>query len=348
MQQFPFSFWKAATASADLLSGADGALSINGTSVHIAAGSIKRYSSISIINNGELVIDGWNIYGSSNPGHLPTLIGCSGNCTINTGGQIVAIDNAGDTTEFYGDFDYSADTVPFDSALTPITYTRFGGYGGIGGESGGYGTIYGSDVEYGSGPYPTGHGGGGSGGYDGGNTTDAADWGVSGYGGDSANNNGATSGVTGFSVNGGTGVGGEVGSGMSVGAGGSGGSRGLSGGAVFLQVAGVATISASTIDVSGSNGGNGGDGGSASTTDDGAIGGGSGGGGAGGSGGYAWIYYKSGMGSSVNASAVITTAGVGGLTGVGGIAYDGTYLSDGYGGANGSDGVEGGSTIATY
>lgn len=328
--------------AADLMSGADGALSINGTTVNIAAGSIKRYSSISIINNGQLVIQGFSTYGTGNPGHLPTLIGCSGNCTINTGGKIVATDNAGDPDDFYGSVSYSALTVPFDSAVNPVSYTREGGGGGAGGETGGYGTIYGSDVAHGLGPYNTGHGGGGAGYVDGGNTTDAEDWGVSGAGADSSEFPGQA-GLSFGNAPGSTGnigIGGENGGGVSVGGGGSGGVRGLSGGAVYLQIAGTATIDANTIDVRGSNGGNGGDGGIAESPDDAEYGGGGGGGACGGSGGYVWIRYKTG---SVNASAAQVTGGVGGIGGVGGLGDN-----PGTNGLSASDGTIGGSSIATY
>lgn len=346
MSQFPFSFWK---SGADLMSGADGALSLNGTILFIPAGSIKRYSSISIINNGELVIQGYDTYGTSNPGYLPTLIGCSGNCTINTGGKISAQDNAGALDDYYGDTDYSAPTVPFDSALTPITYTRFGGVGGFGGETGGWGTLYGTDVEYGSGPKPTGHGGGGAGYDDGGNTQDNSLWGISGEGGNTGNGNGRSGGVSSFGSNGTVGNGGEVGTGDSIGGGGSGGARGLSGGCVYLQVAGVANIDANSINVSGSNGGNGGDGGAASTPDGNEVGGGAGGGAAGGSGGYGIIRYKSGMGSSVSVSAVTVTGGTGGVSGAGGICSQmGISYADGYPGSDGPAGVDGASDIATY
>jgi hypothetical protein len=342
---FPFAFW---TTSADLMSGADGALSINATAAYINAGDIKRYSSISIINGGALIIRGYT-YGVNN-GELPTLIGCSGNCTIQAGSSIKATDNAGDPDEFYGDFDYSAPVIPFDCVVSPVSYTRFGGVGGQGGETSGYGTIPGSDVEWGSGPYPTGNGGGGAGYTDGGNTSDANEWGDAGAGGDSTASSG-TGGpyhpVDGFSSNGFVGYGGEVGTGISVGGGGSGALRGISGGAIYIQIGGTASIPANSINVFGAEGGIGGDGGIASTGDDVSLGGGGGGGGAGGSGGYVWIRYKSG---TVNASAVVLTGGVGGAGGLGGWAdpLSPFGYADGLPGNSGSNGVDGTSDIATY
>lgn len=341
---FPFAFW---TSSADLLSGADGALSLNGTTAYIDAGDIKRYSSISIINSGQLVIRGYSYYGTANPGHLPTLIGCQGNCTINTAGQIIAQDNIGPATYFYGDKNIPASTVPFDAAIASIAYDRMGGYGGNGGETGGYGTIPGYDTGYGPDGAPTGHGGGGAGANDGSVCSDGFDWGVSGTGADSTTQtapSGMVAIIDGFSVNGADGLGGEVGSGVSVGGGGGGGTRAYSGGAVFLQIGGVATIDTGSIALMGSDGGQGGMGGQSDSPDDASYAGGGGGGGYGGSGGYGWIYYKSG---SVAADAVWVSGGIGGAGGASGIAY-GPYPVGGYPGDGGGVGVDGGFTIATY
>lgn len=345
MMQFPFGFWKP-SSSADLLSGADGVLSLNATSINIAAGSIKRYSSISLINAASINITGFPTHGASNPGYAPTLIGCSGNCTIDASSSINAAQiNAGESDDYNADTTYSAATVPFDAAINPISYDRFGGYGGNGGETGGWGYTFGYDIGVGPDVLPTGHGGGGSGYADGGNTTSDQLWGTSGYGAESTAA-GQTSYVyptsVGFGASGSDGAGGEVGGGISVGGGGSGGLRGLSGGAVFLQIAGTASITG-TIDISGQSGGNGGAGGVASSPDNGAYGGGGGGGGAGGSGGYAWIYYKSG---SVAASILINGGGGGG-SGGGGLA-DGPAPVEGFTGTYGTDGLDGGSTVATY
>lgn len=325
----------------DLMSGADGPLSLNGTVAFVAAGAIKRYSSISIINNGELVIQGFTTYGTSNPGYAPTLIGCLGNCTINTGGKIYVTDNAGDIANYYEDANYSAATIPFDCVVNPITYTRFGGFGGMGGETGGWGTWGGSDYQ------PTGHGGGGSGLSNGGDTDISYDWGASGYGSDSG-----TQGFVGptypvgydFGSAGIAGLGGEVGSGQSVGGGGSGGLRGLSGGALLLQIGGTANIATGSIICDGSPGGAGGNGGVADSLDDGSYGGGPGGGGCGGSGGYCWIRYKTG---TVSATAVSYNGGSGGLAGAVGVAT-GPAPSDGFPGQDGAPGTSGGSDIATY
>lgn len=328
------------------MSGSDGALSLNGTVAFIAAGAIKRYSSISIINSGELVIQGFTTYGLSNPGYAPTIIGCLGNCTINTGGKIYVNDNAGAPGDYYQDTNYSASTIPFDCVVNPITYTRFGAYGGYGGEAAGWGSIPGSDY------VPTGHGGGGSGYYDGGSVDTAYDWGGSGYGSASG-----TQGQVGptypdgydFGSNGFAGNGGENSGGPSVGGGGSGGLRGLSGGALVLQVGGISNIDSGVIIATGSDGGVGGNGGTCSSPDDAGYAGGGGGGGAGGGGGYVWIRYKA-TGSTVSATAVVYTAGSGGLAGVGGVASPGSPGgdNDGYAGQDGSPGLDGSSDITTY
>lgn len=340
---FPFAFW---TTSDDLMSGADGALSINGTAVYINAGDIKRYSSISIINGGALIIRGYDY--DVNNGEIPTLIGCAGNCTIASGGQISATGNAGDPAEFYGDFDYSAPVIPFDCVVSPVSYTRFGGYGGAGGESGGWGTIYGIDETWLG--YPTGNGGGGAGYTDGGSTSDGNPWGDAGYGGDSSISSGIGGPyhpVDGFGSNGFIGYGGEVGSGTSVGGGGSGALRGLSGGAIYIQIGGTASIAANSFLVYGMDAGGGGDGGAASTPDADSYGGGGGGGGKGGSGGFVWIRYKSG---TVNVAAVNYVGGVGGVGGLGGVADPSSPFgyADGFPGETGADGDPGGESIATY
>lgn len=327
------------------MSGADGALSLNGTTAFIDAGDIKRYSSISIINSGELIIRGWSYYGTSNPGHLPTLIGCRGNCTINTAGKIYVTDNAGDPVNYFEDANYSAATIPFDCVVSPITYTRFGGFGGAGGETGGWGTWGGFD----GGVVVTGHGGGGSGLYNGGDVEISYDWGASGYGSDGSAGAGAASTVVpefdGFGASGFIGTGGEVASGIGVAGGGSGGLRGLSGGALYLQIGGTANIDSGTIVCDGSPGGNGGDGGAAYSPDDAAYGGGPGGGGAGGGGGYCWIRYKTG---TVSLTAVSANGGAGGLTGAVGSGGAGPFPSDGFPAQDGTSGVAGGSDIATY
>lgn len=336
---------------ADLESGVDGPLSINGGVAFIDAGDIKRYSSMLIINSGELVVRGWTTYGILNPGNIPTLIGCQGNCTINTGGKITAVDNAGDEIDFYGDVDYSAPVVPFDAVVNPITYTRFGSFGGAGGETGGAGTFPGADSAiFGPGMNPTGHGGGGAGSTDGRNTTDVHDWGDSGDGGNSTAGLGPTGiwpALSNFSSAGVSAYGGEVGVGDSIGDGGSGGLRALSGGAIYLQIGGTANIDANSIDVTGSTGGNGGNGGYASTPVGSSIGGGGAGAGAGGSGGYGWIRYSNG---TVNASAVNYSGGLGGTGGLGGIAdpLSPFGAADGFPGSDGGVGSDGGSSIATY
>lgn len=339
--------FKEISSGADLMSGSDGALSLNGTTAYIDAGNIKRYSSISIINNGKLVVRGYSVYQATNPGYLPTLIGCQNNCTINTGGQIIAIDNAGDDLSFYGDATYSAPVIPSDCAVPSISYTRYGSFGGNGGETGGFGTNAGYDEVWP--PYfnPTGHGGGGAGFTDGGITQNDYAWGSSGAGAASGNQpavDGLYPNISGFGASGTAGLGGEVATGDSVGGGGAGGLRGISGGCVYLQIGGVASVAASSIDLRGSPGGNGGAGGLGYTLAGTAIGGGGGGAGAGGSGGTGIIRYKSG---TVSGSAVLYTGAAGGIGGAGG--PDLTLMGqDGYPGQDGNMGSDGGSDIAVY
>lgn len=324
----------------DLMSGADGDLTINGTASYVTAGSIKRYNNLTIINGGALVITGFYHTGGgsgsypTNDGRLPTIIGVAGTCTIDSTSSIDATDNAGKEDHYYEDQTYTATTVPYDCAVAVVSYVRYGGIGGAGGESGGSGAIFGYDL------YPTGHGGGGAGATDGGETSDAFPWGQAGYGGASGTY-GITNGYSpydyGFSVNGAIGVGGEVISGPSFGGGGAGGVRGLSGGAVLLQV-NVAAITG-VINIFGADAGNGGNGGVANSGDDESYGGGPGGGGAGGSGGYFWGRYKSGTFTpSINDS-----GGLGGLAGT-----PGSASNPGYDGTPGADGETGGYSIATY
>lgn len=336
----PFAFFK--STSSTWPTGADGALSINGTVVTLLAGSVKDYSSISIINNGELRII--NNLSGGNGGNDPTIIGCSGNCTINTGGQITLRRNALRSTDSGpGNFSYSVST-PAGAAIPTVSYqishSGEGGGGGNGLASGG------SD----SAGY-WGHGGGGGGLDDGGSPTSyVSGWGISGDGGDNSIGSGRTGGISaydyGFSYEGNPGAQAESGD-PCMGGGGSGGTRGLFGGCLYLQVAGTISVSGTVFYAGGDGGGNGGPGGPAGTealTLD-AYGGGGGGGGNGGSGGKIIIRYKLG---TVNAGNCSVAGGIGGLGGIGGYANGLLTANAGIDGSPGTDGNNGSTDIATY
>jgi hypothetical protein len=322
----------------DLMSGADGALVINGGGVDISAGEIKRYSSISITNSGRLYIRGAAYYFFSNDGTIPTLIGCSGNCTINTGGKIIATDNAANTENGnYGGSTFTAPTVPFDAVVTPIEYTTSYSYGGGGGSSYSSGGV---DNSYGC--------GGGGAGLDDGNSSYGAFWGTAGSGGNGTAAGGGGIGFApydGFGLMGTDGLGGETVTGLSVGGGAGGGARGASGSMVYIQVGGTISVSGVVIDTSGGNGGAGGAGGLGSSPDDDSYGGGGGGGGAGGHGGNVTIRYKSG---SITSSNVTVLGGIGALGGQGGSGLGGFGGFDGVAGTNGDNGVTGTIDIASY
>jgi hypothetical protein len=327
----------------DLLSGADGALSLNGTTAYIDAGDIKRYSSMSIINNGQLIVRGYSLGFYVNNGSSPTAIGCSGNCTINTGGKIVVKENALEPDDFGGPHTFNL-SLPWDSAVATASYSITQNLGGYGGETNGGGGIGGSDYA------TTGHGSGAGALNNGGNADTIEDWGVSGYGGDGTaaglGGGGSWPVSSGFSFTGEFGTGGETGSGISVGGGGAGGGRGAHGGCLYLQVEGTLSVNGVVIDASGSNGGVGGEGGAADTPDDFSFGGGSGGGGAGGSGGKVIVRYKLGAFVSGNCN---VAAGVGGVAGNPGIGIDNGFgAADGLPGGSGSNGNAGSTDIATY
>ena len=344
MQQFPFSFWKSGVVAPDLMSGADGALSINGTTVNIDAGDIKRYTSVSIINNGVLFVRGTSLGIATNAGTTPTIIGVSGNLTINTGGKIQLTQNSGMSEFGYIGVTFSAPTVPFDSAVNPISYTFSGIFGGEGCPNGDGSAGGGFDN------VTAGCGGGGGGDIDQyGGGAEAYDWGKAGNGGNgtgSGDGGVGSAASNGFSLDGTVGLGGEVGTGTSYGGGGGGGVRSLSGGCLYLQVAGTVSVSGTVIDIRGGNagseaGGAGGGGGYADSPDSPAYGGGGGGGGAGGNGGKVIIRYISGSITSAN---VLLDAGIGGLGGVGGTGT----TNNGQDGQAGSDGNVGTVDIATY
>ena len=339
---------------ADLMSGADGNLTLASGNYYWNAGDIKRFDNVSIASGVTIYIRGWVTYGLANTGVAPILIGVKGNCTISTGAQFIITDNAGVVGDYYGDQEYFYDSVagqpvPFDCAAGNFSYYRMGNWGGYGGETAGWGTVGGSDADLGSGP--TGHGGGG-GGYDNGGTCNNSSgyFGVSGEGGPPGN---ATSFPTpgidasdlGFGHGGNNGVGGEVGTGFSIGAGGSGGTRGLSGGCLYLQIAGTANIGSNVFWAVGQSGGDGGAGGAADSGDDtGAAGGGGGGGGAGGSGGTIIIRYKTGTIDPACAEVGGTAGGFGGIGG----STEGTGPEPWQAGGDGTAGYSGTVDIATY
>lgn len=335
--------------------GADGALSINGTTVNLAAGSLKDYSSISIINNGILEVVNDPAF-ENNDGSLPTIIGCSGNCTINTGGLIRLRQNAG--VRYSSTSATVSTTPPAGASVTPVSYSYTTSFGGSGGETGGY---YSGSANPGADSSQNGCGGGGAGGgndgsgtppgEDGGNTGDDFGWGKSGFGATGSAGGGDISGADCYGSlpqSGSVGSGGETAP-IGIGGGGSGATRGYHGGCLYLQVAGTISVTAATvvIDASGTDGGTGGDGapgGDGGTSDIGS-GGGGGGGGAGGSGGAIIVRYKSGTFTSSNCNVAAGSGGTGGIAGIGAgvsISVDGTP------GAAGSDGSTGSTNIASY
>jgi hypothetical protein len=327
------------------MSGADGPLSINGTTVYINAGDTKRYSSISIINGGSLYVRGFNELGpETNPGTQPVLIGCSGNCTINTGGTIAAVDNGLLNTDQPGyGATYTKTPVPFDCVYGPVSYSVFGGEGGAGGNNVGYGGGNDTDSFWG-------HGGGGAGYGNGANTFDDVGWGQSGQGADSGTNEFGGSSVgpyyNGYSAMGQTGGGGETSGQDSYGAGGSGGVRGVSGGCIYLQVGGTISVSGVVLLAHGNTGGDGGTGGVAQTDlPNFSIGGGGGGAGTGGCGGTIIVRYKSGSITSANCD---VTAGATGSGGLGGAATGGLGNAPGDPGGTASASSDGLVDIATY
>lgn len=321
--------------------GTDGPLSINGTNINLPAGSIKNYSSISIINNGTLTITNSL---PSNVGCIPTIIGCSGNLTINTGGKIIGRSAAGATqmSAPYTNQTFT-NTVPAGGAISSVSFDYFFKPGGAGGDassgSGGAALVYG-------------HGGGGAGDGNGGNSvavgTPSTEWGKSGDGapdnqfGNSAF--GTPAYPSSFGAMGSPGEAQEGTGGITIAGGGAGGTRGLGGNCLYLQVAGVVSVSGVVINLFGGFGGDGGNGGTAIDFTGSAAGGGGGGGGSGGNGGKFICRYKSGSITGANVSVVAGAAGNGGPGGVG----EGIVPSTGNDGIAGTGGDNGTTDIATY
>jgi hypothetical protein len=342
--QIPFSFWKVLPPGWP--TGADGALSINGTTVNINAGDVKDYSSISIINNGILNVRGYASLGfGTNNGTAVTIIGCSGNFTVNTGGVIRLIEDACGPSDVVSGSSYNA-TSPAGAVVTTPSYTAHIASGGTGGTSGIW-PFPGSDAG------GVGHGGGGSG-YDSGGNSSSGTWGTSGAGSSYGSDGGIFGGpaghkpnVAGFATTGGGGGYGEAGEGYGegFGGGGAGGVRGRNGGCLYLQVAGTVSVSGVVINASGGNGGGGGAGGGANSADYGyGYGGGGGAGGAGGGGGKVIVRYK--LGSIVSGN-INVAGGSGGPGGAGG-TDDGGGGNHGTAGNPGTNGTNGSTDIATY
>jgi hypothetical protein len=320
--------------------GTDGALVIDNTVVNLVAGSTKDYSSITIINNGQLRI----VYNLATPngGNIPTIIGCSGNCTINTGGTITANQNALDLSDDTPDSYPYSNTPPAGAVVSPVTYNAVLGEGGIGGPSG---------LGGGGSSAFQGHGGGGGGLDPGDDSLSSPNWGTSGAGGQNSDSivaPGVSPIISGFSQFGNmgeladyTGFGGDA-----AGGGGSGGTRGLNGGCVYLQVKGTLSVSGVVFQALGSNGGSGGGGGDA-LTEPGSManGGGGGGGGAAGNGGKWIIRYKLGSANAGNCNVSGGTAGPGGPQG---FAAGGDSNVDGNPGSDGAPGIAGTTDIASY
>lgn len=333
-------------AAASWPSGADGALSIDGTVVTLLAGSTKDYSSISIINSGELrIINDLTI---SNGGETPTIIGCSGNCTINTGGKITANRNAfaiNTPDQFPTTHTYSL-AAPSGSQVATPSFTTFFAAGGTGGVNGYFG------------PDPAdiyGHGGGGCGWGAAYSPQDDSLWGIAG-GGTADSVSGLDTDVitaypTHFGETGAAGTGVNVNENISTvfGGGGSGGTRGLAGGCFYLQVAGTISVSGVVFEATGQDGGDGGDGGdahNAGLTE--VIGGGGGGGGAGGNGGKIIIRYHAGSSSSANCAITCGSPGLGGIGGTATSDFDPGQAQDGSDGDAASVASDGSTDIASY
>lgn len=337
----------AGAAAASWPFGTDGDLVINNTVVNITSGSTKDYNSITITNNGQLRIV--NNLAASNGGNVPTIIGCKGDCTINTGGTIVANMNALPiNTGIVDNYTYS-NTAPAGAVISNVSYMTSLGEGGQGG-------IDGSLTHPGATSDGWGHGGGGGGDEDGfPPTSDSNRWGSSGGGGASSDGSGVgAAGIsaysTGFSQ---TGNAGEYSAEVNVlnqaiGGGGSGGTRGLNGGCFYLQVAGTLSVSGVVFEAKGAAGGVGGIGGDSETmvAAGEAYGGGGGGGGSGGSGGKIYIRYKLGSASAANCN---VTGGAGGVGGAGGTWFTAPEGgADGSSGGTGSAGNNGTTDIASY
>lgn len=321
--------------------GADGALSINGTNVNLAAGSIKDYSSISIINNGTLTLINSL---PSNVGTIPTIIGCSGNLTINTGGKIIGrcAVGAAQMSAPYTNQTFT-NTVPAGGAVSSVSFDYFFKPGGAGGAAA---------ISFGGAAAVYGHGGGGAGDGDGGPSeavgAPTTEWGKSGNGAPDNQNETPQIGISAYpNVFGNSGTQGESvegNGGVTIGGGGAGGTRGMGGNCLYLQVAGTVSVSGVVISLFGGFGGDGGNGGLSFDPTGFAYAGGGGGGGAGGNGGKFICRYKSGSITGANVSVVAGAAGSGGPGGVG----EGAIPTNGDDGIAGTDGDNGTTDIATY
>lgn len=281
--------------------GKDGALLIDGTQVDLPAGSVKDYSSISIINGGVLNFlagGAWNI------------IGCKGAFTFTDGSIITGFDGHHHGGTFTA-------TAPDGTALSyTIPASGSAGNGGVGGD----GSFSGLGL--------LGSGGGGGGGGDSDGNPGTLTGG--GKGGDS--DSGTTLGGSGGAVYDDTGSDGEFNPAVLAAAGGGGGAQGNNGQGLYFKLAGTVTVDASSyIYVSGDGGGGGGNG-----ADGINYGGGGGGGGNGGSGGKIIIKTK---GTTYPKPGQVTanrgSGGDGGLGGLGGLING----EDGSGGSEGTDGT---------
>lgn len=331
--------------------GADGALSLNGITLKVLAGSTKQWTSGSIIGGGILEIvnaaDGGDTTAiATNDGSLWTYLGFTGNLTINTGGFIRAIQNGFDHSQARG-HTYTQST-PTGAQVASVSYVGSWGLGGEGGSTNAGEHSGGFDSN------SQGHGGGGAGSVNGGNTFDDVGWGQSGVGGD--NSEGASAPTVGpfadgFSHSGIDGIPGEETSGAPdpfYGGGASGGTRGYGGGGVYIQVNGTLTVNGVTFIATGQPGGSGATGGDCNQSGAGLgsmFGGGGSGGGGGGGGGKYVIRYHAGSASSANCD---VGGGVGGPGGGRGIASGGAFNENGADGSDGEIGPDGDTDIASF
>lgn len=261
--------------------GVDGALLINGTTFNLASGSVKDYSSITIINGGIL-----NIVGSD---AAWVVLGCHGACTIDATSRV----------QYYG-FDSVLIAYPTSGPFTKtapngkaLSYSLTMGGGGNGGNG-----HPGNPPVFSSlgGLAAYGNGGGGAasqtGGHDQSDGRDAILL-EGGQGGD-GDQTGAAGAVT-LGASGDSAPPDFFGSpDGSYGPGGGGGYRGYAGGGIYFKILGVFTL-LGTIDVSGGAGGPGGSGADAIDSPQ-AFGGSGGGGGSGGPAGSIVLDYNEAIG----------------------------------------------------
>lgn len=285
--------------------GTDGALNIVALqTVNLAAGSVKDYSSITILPGGIL-----NITGSSNS---PTIIGCLGN--FNNLGTIQGIDDGrwGQPLLYSG-------VAPDSHAI------RYSPSSGNGGNAGGNASYSGGYSNYGN--------GGGGGGASNGSaaTANGGGNGAAGTGVAYAGPGGAN-----FSSIGGAGGGYNSQVINGYGGGGGGASRGQNGQVVYFNVKGN-IINAGTMLFKGADAGAYGGSGGYCTS---GYGGGGGGGSAGGFGGYV-CFRVHGMGSGTLAAGIIVNGGSQGSGGTGGHGGGGGggYAGGGGTGDLGADGI---------